>query len=228
MEAGKARIIEAAIKAIEDLERLFESLVREHRKHCATCSFTDEKDLCARLHALSEFFAVMEWTLERVFGHFTEEELKEADQVFLAILAQLYYRSFILSPGGLLVVAHGESMRPQIEDGDILVLVPVAPGEVRVGDIVAYPKSIEDTFVRWAEHKPRVLFTIHRVIRIDDEHIITKGDAATGEDKPIDKLHPLWKVIRIIKNGTPLWEQLYSDAIDRGRLFVIRSKRRAA
>ena len=228
MEAEKARIIETAVKTVENLERLFESLVEGHRRYCPTCSFTGEKDLCAKLRALSEFFTVIEWALWRVFGHFTEEELKEADQVFLVILARLCYRAFVLSPGGLLVVAHGESMRPQIEDGDILVLVPVAPGEVEVGDIVAYPKSIEDAFVRWAEHMPRVLFTIHRVIRIDDERIITKGDAATEEDKPIDKLHPLWKAIRIIKKGTPLWERLYSEAIDRGRLLVIRSKRKEA
>ena len=226
MKAEKDRLVETAIKAIDNLEGLFESFVEEHKKHCATCPFSGNKDLCARIGALSLFSAVIAGALRRVFSHFTKEELEEADQVLWAIFAKLFYGSFALSLGGLLVVAHGESMRPQIEDGDILVLVPVLPREVRVGDIVAYPKSLDEVFFSWVERKPRAPFLVHRVVRMDDEHIITKGDAASKEDKPIGK-RLLWKVIKIIKKGTPLWKQLYSDAIDRMRVLVFIKPREA-
>lgn len=70
----------------------------------------------------------------------------------------------------------GSVMSPAIEDGDIVQLEPVAPNELKPGDIILY-HSLHDTAV------------IHRVIRIErsasDWIVLTRGDAASQNDAPI-------------------------------------------
>lgn len=65
------------------------------------------------------------------------------------------------------------SMSPEIEINDFVVIKQ--PGEIAVGDIVAYKDDSVSEEV------------LHRVIKIDGDEVITKGDANNTNDKPISK-----------------------------------------
>jgi signal peptidase I len=81
----------------------------------------------------------------------------------------------------------GSSMRPAIEDGDLVTIEPIIDGKINQGDIVLY-QSRFDTAV------------IHRVIRIErfssERIVITRGDAASQSDLAI----PLAKILGRVKN----------------------------
>lgn len=82
----------------------------------------------------------------------------------------------------------GGSMRPAIEDGDIITIEPIIEtSPIRQGDIVLY-NSTQDTAV------------IHRVVRIErsssEKSIITRGDGASQSDLPV----PLHRVLGRVKH----------------------------
>lgn len=104
----------------------------------------------------------------------------------------------------------GSSMRPTIEDGDIITLVPLNDIPVKQGDIVLLQTRV-DTAV------------IHRVVRIDrsssERIIVTRGDAAQQNDVPVPAHRVLGKVkqieragenVRISKPNSGLFEKMYS------------------
>lgn len=80
----------------------------------------------------------------------------------------------------------GSSMRPAIEDGDLITILPVSDALIKPGEIVLY-QSRFDTAV------------IHRVIRIDrsssERMVVTRGDAASQNDTPV----PLDRVLGVVK-----------------------------
>jgi len=80
----------------------------------------------------------------------------------------------------------GSSMRPAIEDGDIITIEPVNISPLRAGDIVLY-QTRYDTAV------------IHRVIRIErgsrERAVVTRGDAASQNDLPV----PMHRVLGRVK-----------------------------
>lgn len=69
---------------------------------------------------------------------------------------------------GLTVVLSG-SMEPAISIGDMLVVLPADHYEV--GDVVVY--------------QTQGMSVVHRIISIDGDEIITRGDANSGDDAPI-------------------------------------------
>lgn len=86
----------------------------------------------------------------------------------------------------------GSSMRPAIEDGDIITVEPVAEDRFKPGDIILY-HSLRDTAV------------IHRVVRIDRSHselvVITRGDASTQNDMPVPFHRVLGRVQLVERAG---------------------------
>jgi len=75
------------------------------------------------------------------------------------------------SPDYNLYLVRSESMKPSINVGDMIVTGPVGgpiKGELETGDIITYKHS-----------KGTVT---HRIQSIDDENIVTKGDAAEEPD----------------------------------------------
>ena len=69
------------------------------------------------------------------------------------------------------------SMWPVLKQGDIVLIKGVSNKEnIKVGDIVVYTNEKG--------------FTIHRVVRLNDKTLVTKGDANNVEDQPVayDKL----------------------------------------
>jgi signal peptidase I len=64
------------------------------------------------------------------------------------------------------------SMWPALKQGDIVLIKGVSnKKEIALGDIVVYTNEKG--------------FTIHRVIKLNDETLVTKGDANNVEDKPV-------------------------------------------
>lgn len=89
----------------------------------------------------------------------------------------------------------GSSMRPAIEDGDLVTIEPITEGRINQGDIILY-QSKSDTAV------------IHRVVKIErsmtERSVITRGDAASQNDLAV----PLSKILGRVKHIERAGEQV--------------------
>ena len=88
--------------------------------------------------------------------------------------------------------AKGFSMRPFIQDGDLITVSPLQNFPVKAGDVVLY-KTADDRAI------------VHRVIqktRIDSKAAFSiKGDATFGQPEEVDKKMVLGRVTAIERNG---------------------------
>jgi signal peptidase len=81
------------------------------------------------------------------------------------------------------------SMRPTLPEGSIVFITPLAPRDLRVGDVVMYQIPVEDRRV-----------VAHRVVEIlesgDHPVVRTKGDANAEADRWVARMDtgPLWQV----------------------------------
>jgi signal peptidase I len=86
----------------------------------------------------------------------------------------------------------GSSMRPAIEDGDVITLEPIADAAIKAGDIVLY-QTRYDTAV------------IHRVVRIErssaERAVVTRGDASAQNDLPVPVHRILGRVKVVEREG---------------------------
>ena len=80
------------------------------------------------------------------------------------------------------------SMWPILEKGDLILVKGVKKDDIKIGDIIVY--RVEDGFI------------IHRVIKLKDKTLITKGDANTNSDAPIQYEKVVGKTVNI--NEKPL------------------------
>ena len=78
----------------------------------------------------------------------------------------------------------GRSMSPFLETGSFVTLSRVPVSKLRIGDIV---------FCRCDDGS----FKLHRLIQIDKDMLITKGDALGSFDAPFNKTDYKGKVVRI-------------------------------
>jgi signal peptidase I len=82
----------------------------------------------------------------------------------------------------------GNSMRPNICDGDYIIVEPIALQKIRLGDIILLA-SISNTAL------------VHRVTKMEDRNgvsiVVTRGDAANHQDVPIPINHVLGRVTLI-------------------------------
>jgi signal peptidase I len=85
----------------------------------------------------------------------------------------------------------GSSMRPAIEDGDVITVEPITDDPIRQGDIVLYHSRF-DTAV------------IHRVVRVErsssERAVVTRGDAASHNDGPVP-IHRVLGRVRLIERA---------------------------
>ena len=82
---------------------------------------------------------------------------------------------------GMTVVLSG-SMEPELSVDDLLIVAPAETYEV--GDVVVF--QTQRTAV------------VHRIVSINGDEIITRGDANTGDDEPITKENIKGKVVFVI------------------------------
>lgn len=105
-----------------------------------------------------------------------------AGYFLLAFFIFLALARFIDFPLSMFMVA-GRSMEPTLFMGDLVFSVK---GDYNVEDIVVI------------EGANRVNCIVHRVVKIGERSVTTKGDANPGADNPIDKNNVLYKVILIV------------------------------
>ena len=114
--------------------------------------------------------------------------------LYIAILVGLIYGiprglTYVLKTDYPMASITSGSMWPSLKRGDLILIKGVeSKDEVEVGDIVVYknPKG----------------FTIHRVIKINEETFVTKGDANNVEDAPVSYEEIIGKPLTI--NNKPL------------------------
>jgi signal peptidase I len=86
----------------------------------------------------------------------------------------------------------GSTMRPSLEDGDLVTIEPVNSQVVRPGDIILY-QSLSDTAL------------IHRVVRLEQRsagrYIVTRGDASATVDVPVPIHHIMGRVTSVNRAG---------------------------
>ncbi len=86
----------------------------------------------------------------------------------------------------------GSSMRPTIEDGDIIIVSPIEDQFVKQGDIVLIQTRFETA-------------VIHRIVRIErgaaEKVVVTRGDAALQSDAPVALSKVLGRVELIERAG---------------------------
>jgi len=98
---------------------------------------------------------------------------------------KLFNKEYINFCGYTLFQVITGSMEDTIKIKDI-VIVKLTQEELNKNDIITY-KSGEN-------------FITHRIIKIENDEITTKGDANNSEDEPINKEDVVGKVVFIIKN----------------------------
>lgn len=86
------------------------------------------------------------------------------------------------------------SMKNTIGIGDFVI--------VKIGKDVEYNDII--TF------KEKNAFITHRIVEINDENIVTKGDNNTAKDEPISRENVVGKVVFIIKD-VETWKKVFTD-----------------
>ncbi len=85
----------------------------------------------------------------------------------------------------VLVLVSGPSMEPTLRPLDLTVCVRVRDGDVGVGDIVVWYAS-------------PIVGTIHRVVEVRGDFIVTKGDANPRPDPPVPISWVKYRVIGVI------------------------------
>jgi len=82
-------------------------------------------------------------------------------------------------------------MHPTICHGDVITVEPVAPGNLRKGDIILY--RFQNDFIA------------HRIVNVEEREgcnltFILRGDASTGCDAPVKPKQVLGKVVFLERN----------------------------
>jgi signal peptidase len=98
------------------------------------------------------------------------ETIVFAALVVIAIIVLVFYRPTVLAGDTQYEPVYTGSMVPAIGVGSVVAIKPVNPDNLEVGDIICYRFS-ETTSVT------------HRIIEVNDEGFITKGDANEDPDQ---------------------------------------------
>ena len=110
--------------------------------------------------------------------------MKIAKQIFLGLMVVILLVCVfvVVSPrifdgfypfGIKTAIVLSDSMVPTIKKDDFVIMKK--PGEINIDDIVSYKETESNMEV------------LHRVVKINDDEITTRGDANNTDDKPINK-----------------------------------------
>ena len=112
--------------------------------------------------------------------------MTENDRAFLEISLTLLQQGCRVRfrPGG-------QSMHPTIKNGEAVLVEPIKPEQVNVGDIILY-----------LFHRGVIA---HRVLRIErraeNQFLITRGDASRTNDAPVPAVDVLGRVVAVERGG---------------------------
>lgn len=88
--------------------------------------------------------------------------------------------------------ARGESMCPAIRHGDVVTVAPLAGRPPATGDVVAFV------------HPGTGGVRVHRVVSVEGERYVLKGDNALGADPPVGGDAILGRVVGLERGGRRL------------------------
>lgn len=109
--------------------------------------------------------------------------------LYLAILVGLIYGtpvalSYILKSEYPMAAITSSSMWPVLKKGDMVFIKGIGDkGEIMVGDIVVYQNALG--------------FTIHRVEKLNEDTLVTKGDANNTSDSPVQYEDVIGKTVHL-------------------------------
>jgi len=92
--------------------------------------------------------------------------------------------AFALGTSHPMAVVSSNSMWPTLTRGDLIFLQNVNKEDIRVGDVIGY-------------YNGGAGFGIHRVVKVENGSIMTKGDANIVEDRPISYDYVVGKAVSI-------------------------------
>ena len=106
----------------------------------------------------------------------------------LIVVLLVYYTpkalSYALNTQYPMAAITSGSMWPELKKGDLVFIQGVEPSSIQVDDIVVYTNT-------------KNAFTIHRVVQLREDTLITKGDANNVNDDPVayqDIVGKLYKI----------------------------------
>ncbi len=100
-----------------------------------------------------------------------------ASKLAVGLLILVFASLLIYNVEGIpFMVVGSSSMEPTLERGDVVYLEGVSPSDIKPGDVVAF--KVSEEFQRRYNYPAQL---IHRVEKVEDQYLITKGDA-TGPD----------------------------------------------
>lgn len=85
----------------------------------------------------------------------------------------------ILTSSIILLIGTGSSMELTITENDVIIVVPVDPELLKVGDIITYEREMDGG--------NKIILVTHRIIELDEGMIRTKGDAMPEADEHLVK-----------------------------------------
>ncbi len=106
---------------------------------------------------------------------------------FVLIIAALIPKalSYLLQTPYPIATITSSSMWPTLKRGDMVTVKHVEPEKLREGMIVVYKDSESKGFV------------IHRIVEIEGDEIVTKGDANEIEDEPVPSSDIIGSVLTV-------------------------------
>jgi signal peptidase I len=78
-------------------------------------------------------------------------------------------------------------MLPSIRPGDVVTVERHCSGELQPGRIILFRRDGR--------------LTAHRIVRVSDEHIVTRGDSVPALDVPVQHTEIVGQVVGICRNG---------------------------
>lgn len=77
------------------------------------------------------------------------------------------------------------SMWPALKEGDLVFIQGIKKEALQIGDIIVFRNQENGTL------------TIHRIVRLDDDALVTKGDANFTEDEPTKYEDVVGRMLRL-------------------------------
>lgn len=123
-------------------------------------------------------------------------------------------RDAVRAGGELWVTGSGQSMQPTVRHADLVLVAPLRR-EPRRGDIVLVPLG------------PRLM--LHRIALVDNERVVTRGDARERDDAPVGRGEIVARAIAVRRDRvvTPLGPTLRFGASGLVRYLIADAKRSA-
>ena len=122
--------------------------------------------------------------------------------------------------------APGNSMQPAIIDGDVLMVEPIGPAAINIGDIILYQAARRIIAHRVMHVEKGGIPKDQPATRIMHYSFILRGDASYSYDEPVYPDQILGKIVSVERNGRSInpYSSIYKISC-MARIWGLRLKR---